>query len=369
MRSLFGRGLHPDAEQIMALEQAAGTPHRDAAQAVKLGRAFPRYQPLPPRAGRVAARLAAFEAEHGHAPVAGGAVEDRGAGGPPGAPARSPGTTWSSPRSSPRRCCGRSGRPRPGRPWRTPTTRRSPTPWRGWRPRPRWPGSGTAGEQQIETRGFLATGVRPPRLPRRRPRPAHPPGDLEQGPRPRRPPRRPTPVAVAGRPRPPRRRGRRLRAVQHPLRGRPDPPPRRAVRRAARHRSATTSEPSARSPASPNELIRHFSKRRAAIEDRYTELPPTTATRTVTAPPPRDPAQAGPAGDPGDPRRQGSGPSSRRQARRMARRSRHRHRRTRHCRARALRSLRQPVPPVPVRTLDQVARAMSSRWCRLRRRP
>ena len=70
MRSLFGRGLHPDAEQIMALEQAAGTPTETAAQAVKLGRAFPRYQPLPPRAERVAARLAAFEAEHGHAPSA-----------------------------------------------------------------------------------------------------------------------------------------------------------------------------------------------------------------------------------------------------------------------------------------------------------
>ena len=70
MRSLFGRGLHPDAEQIVALEQAAGTPTGTAAQAVKLGRAFPRYQPLPPRAGRVAARLAAFEAEHGHPPSA-----------------------------------------------------------------------------------------------------------------------------------------------------------------------------------------------------------------------------------------------------------------------------------------------------------
>lgn len=70
MRSMFGRGLHPDAEQIMALEQAAGTPPEAAAQTVKLGRAFPRYQPLPPRADRVTARLAAFEAEHGHAPSA-----------------------------------------------------------------------------------------------------------------------------------------------------------------------------------------------------------------------------------------------------------------------------------------------------------
>src|SRR6188472_4102782 len=57
MRSLFGRGLHPDAEQIVALERAAGTPTDAAAQAMKLGRAFPRYPPLPPRADRVAARL------------------------------------------------------------------------------------------------------------------------------------------------------------------------------------------------------------------------------------------------------------------------------------------------------------------------
>ena len=70
MRSLFGRGLHPDAEQIVALEQAAGTPTETAAQAMKLGRAFPRYQPLGPRAERVADRLTAFEAEHGHPPSA-----------------------------------------------------------------------------------------------------------------------------------------------------------------------------------------------------------------------------------------------------------------------------------------------------------
>src|SRR3954468_13440890 len=48
MRALFGRGLHPDAEQILALELAAGTTPTEAARAVKLGRAFPRYTPLPP---------------------------------------------------------------------------------------------------------------------------------------------------------------------------------------------------------------------------------------------------------------------------------------------------------------------------------
>ncbi len=143
MRSLFGRGLHPDAEQIVALEQAAGTPTGTAAPGREAGPGVPAV-PAPPTAcgaGRGAAGGVRGRARA--CAVADGAVEDRGAGGPPGAPRRSPGTTWSSPRSSPRPCSGRSGRPRPGRPWRTPTTRPSPTRWRGWRPRPRWPGSAT----------------------------------------------------------------------------------------------------------------------------------------------------------------------------------------------------------------------------------
>ena len=70
MRALFGRGLHPDAEQIVALEVAAGSTPEDAAQAVKLGRAFPQYTSLPPRSERVAARLAEWERENGRAPSA-----------------------------------------------------------------------------------------------------------------------------------------------------------------------------------------------------------------------------------------------------------------------------------------------------------
>jgi conjugative relaxase-like TrwC/TraI family protein len=65
MRALFGRGMHPDAEQIIALELAAGRTQRQARRAAKLGRAFDAFQRLEPRAERVAARLAAFEAEHG----------------------------------------------------------------------------------------------------------------------------------------------------------------------------------------------------------------------------------------------------------------------------------------------------------------
>jgi conjugative relaxase-like TrwC/TraI family protein len=68
MRALFGRGMHPDADQIIALEVAAGAGPQDAAQAAKLGRAFPQYTPLPPRSQRVAKRLADFESENGHQP-------------------------------------------------------------------------------------------------------------------------------------------------------------------------------------------------------------------------------------------------------------------------------------------------------------
>jgi conjugative relaxase-like TrwC/TraI family protein len=68
MRALFGRGMHPDADQIITLETAAGSTPEEAERAAKLGRAFPRYTPLPPRSDRVAARLAAFATENGHPP-------------------------------------------------------------------------------------------------------------------------------------------------------------------------------------------------------------------------------------------------------------------------------------------------------------
>lgn len=71
MRSLFRRGMHPDAEQIIALEAAAGHGEADARKAAKLGRAFPKYQQLAPPSERVAARVAAFEAEPGRPPSSG----------------------------------------------------------------------------------------------------------------------------------------------------------------------------------------------------------------------------------------------------------------------------------------------------------
>lgn len=68
MRALFGKGMHPDAEQIIAFELAAGHTETEAERAAKLGRAFPNYTPLPPRAERVAQSIAGFADEHGRAP-------------------------------------------------------------------------------------------------------------------------------------------------------------------------------------------------------------------------------------------------------------------------------------------------------------
>lgn len=69
MRALFGKGMHPDAEQIIALELAAGRTRAEAEKAAKLGRAFPNYTTLEPRADRVARGIEAFESDHGRAPA------------------------------------------------------------------------------------------------------------------------------------------------------------------------------------------------------------------------------------------------------------------------------------------------------------
>ena len=69
MRALFGKGLHPDAEQIIALELAAGRTRAESERAGKLGRAFPTYTPLSPRAERVNDRITVFTDEHGRPPT------------------------------------------------------------------------------------------------------------------------------------------------------------------------------------------------------------------------------------------------------------------------------------------------------------
>lgn len=62
MRALFGQGLHPNAEAMLA----AGAP----ARATKLGAAYPTYAGLAPYSQRVADAVEAFATEHGRPPSA-----------------------------------------------------------------------------------------------------------------------------------------------------------------------------------------------------------------------------------------------------------------------------------------------------------
>ena len=125
--------------------------------------------------------------------------------------------------------------------------------------------TGTGGIAQIRTSGPDRGGVRPLRLPRRRPEPAHPRRHLLQGPGHRRQ------VAGAGRPRPVPDHRRRLRVLQHRVRDRahrsgwasPSPPgPDTAGER----------EPVREISGVPFGMIGHFSRRRASIEARYAQL-------------------------------------------------------------------------------------------------
>src|SRR3954452_4226613 len=54
MRNLFGEGRHPDAEDVAAGLVASGATPEEAARATRLGRRFPRYQPRPGVARKVA---------------------------------------------------------------------------------------------------------------------------------------------------------------------------------------------------------------------------------------------------------------------------------------------------------------------------
>jgi conjugative relaxase-like TrwC/TraI family protein len=69
MRALFGRGMHPDAEQIIALELGAGRTRQSAEKAAKLGRSFPNYTTLAPRSERIATRIQGFRNKHGREPT------------------------------------------------------------------------------------------------------------------------------------------------------------------------------------------------------------------------------------------------------------------------------------------------------------
>ena len=82
-----------------------------------------------------------------------------------------------------------------------PTTPPSPTSWAGWSGKPAYTRGGPQRRAAARHHRPARRGVRPPRLPSRRPGPAHPRRGLLQGPRPGRG-RHPGPVAGPGRPGP-----------------------------------------------------------------------------------------------------------------------------------------------------------------------
>ncbi|WP_370617721.1 MobF family relaxase [Mumia sp. Pv 4-285] len=70
MRSLFGAGMHPDAEQIIALEVTNGADPDQALASARLGLAFPTFQTRESRDARVAERVERYASKHGHLPDA-----------------------------------------------------------------------------------------------------------------------------------------------------------------------------------------------------------------------------------------------------------------------------------------------------------
>jgi len=72
MKALFGEGLHPDADALIAAAITAGASSADAVAAVKLGRPFPSFTAAQtPARAELARRLVEFRAEHDRAATAG----------------------------------------------------------------------------------------------------------------------------------------------------------------------------------------------------------------------------------------------------------------------------------------------------------
>ncbi|MGH3262969.1 MAG: MobF family relaxase, partial [Trebonia sp.] len=63
MKALFGAGLHPDADRMIAHAVEAGINPRHARALARLGRRYPEFTTLPDRESRIAARLAELAGE------------------------------------------------------------------------------------------------------------------------------------------------------------------------------------------------------------------------------------------------------------------------------------------------------------------
>lgn len=114
MRALFGMGMHPEADRIirdyLAEHVTAGMSDAElkaaalrAEAAASLGTPFPQYQPITPFAQRVSERVTALEATAGREATTAEVNKIRAQEARRARAARSPASTWCSPRSSPRR--------------------------------------------------------------------------------------------------------------------------------------------------------------------------------------------------------------------------------------------------------------------------
>ena len=293
MRALFGDGAHPDRDALLA----AGAPEA----ATRLGARYPTYQPLPPRVGSGSRpRPASFEAEHGRPPYHGRVPADHRRRGAPGAAAGGRVRPGVHPGEVRVRCCGRSAAPTSAAAVEAAHHEAvADTLALGRASTPRSPASAHGGTAQVDTTRPGRRGVRPPRLPRRRPGPAHPRRDLEQG-----PDRRRRAVAGAGRPRActplgvaaSERYNTRLEdALARRLGVAFADRPGRDPSQAAGPRDRRRPDPGW-SGTSPNAAPRS--------KTAYTELAAEFRHDAWPGAGPRHPAPAGPAGHPGDPRRQ-----------------------------------------------------------------
>jgi len=73
MKALFGEGLHPDADRLIREARAGGASAEEAVKAARLGRRFPRFEPVDDEewTSSIRTAYADFKAAHGRAPEAG----------------------------------------------------------------------------------------------------------------------------------------------------------------------------------------------------------------------------------------------------------------------------------------------------------
>ena len=338
MAALFAEGRHPNADQITADLTRAQASQKDAVAATELGKPFPRPEDTPAFKVAVARRAAEVNVANGASRDTVLAAAERARirtevgremfaeayGRNPKDPRELSSFIARNSRSTLSAIAGFDLTFTPvksvsalwaiaPRPVADADHRRAP---RRRRRRPGLAGAGSQLHPRRKGRGAAAghhrparRGVRPPRLPRRRPGPAHPRRGLLQGSRPGRG-RHPRPVAGLGRPGAVQGHRHRVRAVQHPHRGRAAPPARGDVpaplRRRRGRRRRQTDHPRDRRCArgAVRDLVQAAGPDRRAPGRSGGRVPGRARPATNAG----GGAQAGPAGHPGDPGRQARTP-------------------------------------------------------------